>query len=127
MGRILITDDNQHFRASFRSALVFYFPSIVIEEAANAREAIDRIDRQAPDMVFMDIHLPEMNGLELTRRIKTCHPEVSVTVFTGYDAPEYARAALDSGASHFLVKSSITADGIAALVASVLGEKGIAF
>ena len=86
---------------------------------------MERIDLHVPDLIFVDIHLPEMNGLELTKRIKELHPKITVTVFTGYDLPEYEHAALASGASHYLVKSTVTGEGIAALVKTVLTEKGL--
>ena len=98
------------------------FPSMIIEEAVNGKEALQKVEDFLPDIVFMDISLPEGNGLELTRKIKTSHPGIVVVIFTNYDVPEYRDAALRSGATCFIAKSSWTSCQIIELVESILSD-----
>jgi two-component system response regulator YesN len=95
---------------------------MIIEEAVNGREALEKVEDFVPDLVFMDISLPEGNGLKLTRKIKTSHPGIVVVIFTNYDIPEYRDAALRFGATCFIAKSSWTSCQIIALVESVLSD-----
>jgi DNA-binding NarL/FixJ family response regulator len=72
----------------------------------------------------MDIHLPDINGFNLTRKIKTDYSDTCVVVLTTYDLPEYRTAALESGANHFVDKDSWTGDKTFELVESVLTDLG---
>ena len=102
--KILIVEDNNIYRELFRNILQRTFPKITIEEATDGREALYKVDAFLPDLIFMDIHLGEENGLELTRQIKEMHPNIHVVILTFYDIPEYRRAALQYGTDGFLVR-----------------------
>jgi len=123
MLRILIVEDNLHFRGILRSMLSERFPDMAISEAADGMEALMEVEDCSPDLVFMDIELPGENGLIITRKIKNAHPEVVVAVLTQYDLPEYEEAAFSSGASYFLPKDSTAADDILSLVESIYLQK----
>ncbi len=118
----LIVEDNCTFRQSLREVLRGHFPDMTIMEAGSGQETWRQFENFAPSLVFMDLRLPNGNGLDLTREIKAVHPETVVVILTSYDLPEYREAALRHGASHFLTKGSVTSDELAALVRSIASQ-----
>lgn len=119
MLRILLVEDNRVYREVFRENLSKHFPSMAIDEALNAEEALQKINATPPHLVFIDMRLPGMNGLQLTQRIKRDFPNIRVAIVTGYDLPEYRQAAIQNGADRFFVKESLKWDEIEALVKSI--------
>ncbi|MGA2516808.1 MAG: response regulator transcription factor [Thermodesulfobacteriota bacterium] len=119
MLRVLIVEDNRIFREAFKKRLDDHFPSIVVEEVANGDDALQKINRASPDLIFMDIRLPGVNGLHLTKEIKKNFPGIGIAVLTDFDLPEYREAAKQYGADRFFVKSSFEWDEVEALVRSV--------
>ncbi len=119
MLRVLIVEDNRIFREAFKKGLLDYFPSMVIEEAANSDEALQKIKGGPPDLIFMDVRLPGVNGLQLTQRIKKDFPDINIAILTDYDLPEYRQAAVQCGADRFYVKNSFRWDELEALVQSI--------
>ncbi len=119
MLRVLIVEDNRLFREAFKKGLVDYFPSMVIEEAGNADEALKKIKGGPPDLIFMDIRLPGINGLQLTQKIKKDIPGINIAILTDYDLPEYRQAAVQYGADRFFVKNSFEWDDFEVLVQSI--------
>ena len=105
--RALIVEDNDMFRETVKEILQTLFPSIAIDEATKGVEALRKVDLHHPELIFMDISLPEENGLQLTRKIKAGHPDTRIIVLTDYDILEYREAALRCGASHFISKSPL--------------------
>ncbi len=122
--RTLIVEDNPLFRQTIADIIATQFPSIVLEEAADGKTALEKIEDAAPDLVFMDIKLPGENGLHLTEHIKRKHPEIVVAVLTSYDWPEYREAAYKFGANYFIMKGSSTNQEIVELIESVLADLG---
>ncbi len=104
--KILIVDDNGSFRQAFKQSLQESFPTIAIDEVADGDEASQKVDTILPDLIFMDIRLPGENGLELTKRIKATHPNITILILTSYDIPEYRDAASQSGADGFFAKAT---------------------
>ncbi len=119
MLRVLIVEDNRIFREAFKKGLVDYFPSMVIDEAGNADEALQKIKGGPPDLIFMDIRLAGINGLQLTQKIKKDIPDINIAILTDYDLPEYRQAAVQYGADRFFVKNSFEWDDLEALVQSI--------
>jgi len=119
MLKVLIVEDNRIFREAFKQGLLDYFPSMVIEEAGNGDEALERIKEGSPDLIFMDIRLPGVNGLQLTQKIKKDFPGINIAILTDYDLPEYRQAAVQYGADRFFVKNSFKWDEREALVRSI--------
>ncbi|MEZ0065814.1 DNA-binding NarL/FixJ family response regulator [Streptacidiphilus sp. MAP12-20] len=102
--RAVIADDQALVRTGFRMILAADGIEIVAE-AANGEEAVAAVRRTRPDVVLMDIRMPEMDGLEATRRILADGPgETRVLILTTYDLDHYVYAALTAGASGFLLK-----------------------
>ena len=102
--RVLVADDQSMVRAGFRMLLGGEEDIEVVAEAANGLEAVDKAARFSPRVVLMDIRMPELDGLEATRRILAANPEVRVLVLTTFDLDEYVYEALRSGASGFVLK-----------------------
>lgn len=114
--KVMLVEDDDGFRSSLASLLTSRFPAILLDEAANGTEAMEKVERFLPHLILMDIKLPDENGLEITRRVKALHPEIHVIMLTSYDFPEYREAARASGAYGFLSKGSSTAEEIQDLV-----------
>ncbi|MFB7502707.1 response regulator [Streptomyces broussonetiae] len=113
--RVLIADDQMMVREGF-SVLLNAMPDIeVVGEAVNGREAVRRVRELAPDVVLMDIRMPELNGIEATREIVAADAAAKVLVLTTFDLDEYVYQALRAGASGFLLKDASArqlADGV---------------
>jgi DNA-binding NarL/FixJ family response regulator len=113
--KVLIADDQMMVREGF-SVLLNAMPDIeVIGEAVNGREAVDRVRELSPDVVLMDIRMPELNGIEATREIIASEGAAKVLVLTTFDLDEYVYQALRAGASGFLLKDASArqlADGV---------------
>ncbi|HMK76646.1 MAG TPA: response regulator transcription factor [Thermodesulfobacteriota bacterium] len=119
MLRVLIVEDNRIFREALKKRLDDHFPSIVVEEVSNGDEALQKINTASPGLIFMDIRLPGVNGLHLTKEIKKNFPGIGIAILTDYDLPEYREAARQFGADRFFVKSSFKWDEVEALVRSI--------
>ena len=94
----------------------------VVTEAGDGDEAVRVVGRERPDVVLMDVRMPNTDGLEATRRITEAHPEVAVIVLTTFDLDEYVYGALRAGASGFLLKDAAADDLIGAIRIVAAGE-----
>ncbi|GEJ99300.1 response regulator [Streptomyces sp. NPDC003388] len=113
--RVLVADDQQMVRQGF-TVLLDTKPGIeVVGQAVHGLDAIAKVRELAPDVVLMDIRMPELGGIEATRRITADHPDVRVLVLTTFDLDEYVYEALRAGASGFLLKDA-SADQLAEAV-----------
>ena len=124
MSRVLIIDPNIPFRESLGKIISDRFPRIEIQESAAADEGLRTLKTFAPHLIFIDIHLPDRNGLDLAKEIKTSFPEIIIAIFARYDSPEYQAAANDSGVEHLIPKDDWTGEDILALVESILLDTG---
>lgn len=115
--RILIVDDQQRARLSLRALLATRFQLIDTCEAVNGIEAIRCVEECKPDIVLMDIRMPEMDGIEATRIIKKKIAQVPVIVLSLYS--EYKTAALAAGANAFLIKGEPVEQLLAVLLAAI--------
>ena len=103
--RVLLVEDHKIVRQGTR----LYLESMgidVVGEATNGREAIQLAGALSPDVVIMDIHLPELTGVEATRRIRHDYPDIRILVLTAYDDPAYVHALLDAGTDGFILKTA---------------------
>ena len=104
--RVLIVDDHGIVRAGIRSLLEDDTSREVVGEAEDGKEAIEKAKQLKPDLVLMDIAMPEMNGIEATRRIKEEFPNICVLILTMHDDEEFFFPALRAGASGYVVKEA---------------------
>ncbi|MEU9416246.1 response regulator transcription factor [Streptomyces sp. NPDC051000] len=118
--KVLIVDDQMMVREGFSVLLNAMEGIEVVGEAVDGRQAIAQVAALRPDVVLMDIRMPEMNGLEATRRIVAADTDAKVLVLTTFDLDEYVYQALRAGASGFLLKDASArqlADGVRVVAA----------
>lgn len=120
MSKILIVENNVFYRQLLKETLYSRFPSMEILEATDGEEALQKMQTFHPDLIFMDIKLPGMNGLEVTKKIKDQYPTLPIVILTAYDLPEYREAAVQYKADYFLAKGSATKTSILTMVESIL-------
>jgi DNA-binding NarL/FixJ family response regulator len=123
---VLIADDQALVRAGFRSILESQAGIRVVGEATDGPDAVDLARRRTPDVVLMDIQMPDFDGLEATRRILAEHDSIAVLMLTTFDLNEYVYDALRAGASGFLLKDVMPEDLIAAVRVVAAGDGLIA-
>jgi len=126
--RVAVADDQALVRGSFR-LLVETAPDLtVVGEAGTGTEAVELALRRRPDVVLMDIRMPDLNGIEATRRITGADEgaDVRVLILTTFDLDEYVYAALRAGASGFLLKDTPPADLLTAIRVIAAGDALIA-
>jgi DNA-binding NarL/FixJ family response regulator len=102
--RVLVVDDQSMVRAGFRLLLADEPDIDVVAEAGNGRDAVAQAARFRPDVILMDIRMPEMDGLEATRRILASDTTARVLILTTFDLDDYVFEALRAGASGFVLK-----------------------
>jgi DNA-binding NarL/FixJ family response regulator len=102
--RVLVADDQSMVRAGFRMLLSREDGIEVVAEASNGVEAVDKAARFRPTVVLMDIRMPELDGLEATRRILAADDTARILILTTFDLDEYVYEALRAGASGFVLK-----------------------
>jgi DNA-binding NarL/FixJ family response regulator len=102
--RVLVADDQSMVRAGFRMLLASEEDIEVVAEASNGLEAVDKATRFGPTVVLMDIRMPELDGLEATRRILAREDPPRILILTTFDLDEYVYEALCAGASGFVLK-----------------------
>lgn len=113
--RVLVVDDHAILREGIRSLLERYDDITVVGEAGNGTEALAQVEALRPDIVLMDLAMPEMNGLEATRCLRQSHPEVKVLILTQHDNQEYIAPALQAGAAGYILKRAGGRELIAAI------------
>lgn len=120
--RIVIADDHAMIRDGLRTLLEDEPWLEVVGEASNGREAVELCGRVGPELVLMDVRMPDMDGLEATRAIKRDNPRVGVLMVTMHDDPDYLLEALSAGAAGYILKGSPGTRLIDAIRRTVGGE-----
>lgn len=125
--RVLVADDHRVVRQGLRAFLATTSDIRVVGEASDGRETLTQLhalgDRgEPPDVVLMDLMMSPMDGIESTRQIRARHPEVQVVALTSFDEEDKAHAALDAGASGFLLKDAGADEVATAIRAAHRGE-----
>lgn len=115
--RVLIADDHTLVREGLRALLEGQGDFEVIAEASNGREAVDRAIQMRPDVVLMDIGMPELDGLAATRHIVRTNPAIRILVLTVHETEDYFFRVLEVGAHGFLVKDAAATELVAAVKA----------
>jgi DNA-binding NarL/FixJ family response regulator len=120
--RVLVADDQSMVRAGFRMLLAGEEDIEVVAEASNGLEAIEKAARFDPTVVLMDIRMPELDGLEATRRILAADHNARILILTTFDLDEYVYEALRAGASGFVLKDDSPEQLIAAIRTVAAGD-----
>lgn len=120
--RVLLADDHDILRDGLRALLSMAGDIEVIGEARTGRETIAEAERLQPDVILMDITMPELDGVEACRRIRQQFPEMRVLFLTMHEAEEYFFRALRAGGSGYIVKRTVAADLMAAIRAVARGD-----
>ena len=120
--RIVIADDHAVVRQGTRSLLERESDMEVVGEAGDGEEAVRIIDQLKPDVAILDIAMPKLNGVEVTRQIKPRHPSTAVLILTAYDDDEYVFALLEAGAAGYLLKDVDSREVVEAVRAVSAGE-----
>jgi DNA-binding NarL/FixJ family response regulator len=114
--KVLLVDDYDRFRRSLAAFLKKQHGVQIVGEAANGDEAIAETERLQPDLILMDLEMPERGGLEATREIKTRAPQTRVVILSPYGNEIYRRMAWHNAADGFIDKSSVKRDLLAVIV-----------
>jgi two-component system response regulator NreC len=119
---ILLADDHAVVRQGFKMILAAQPDMEIVGEAGNGREALDLAGQLQPDVIVMDVAMPELNGIEATRRVADVSPRTRVLALSMHKDSVYVREILRAGARGYLLKDSIASDLLAAVRAIARGE-----
>lgn len=121
--RIVLVDDHALVRHGFRRILEDEPDLVVIGEAGSGLEAIDTVKALQPDVVVMDMAMPEMNGLHAAREILKQRPSTRILILSMYSDEQYVRNALDAGAHGYILKGALETDMVRAVRAVAAGQQ----
>lgn len=125
MIRVFIVDDHTILRDGLRNILAFEEDIEVIGETNTGEEAIRKLSLLQPDVIIVDINLPDMNGIEITKQVKDIHPSGKILILTMYSHDEYFFTALQAGADGYLLKDAPSSMLIEAIRTVARGESVI--
>jgi NarL family two-component system response regulator LiaR len=120
--KIIIADDHAVVREGTRALLEREEDMEVVGEASDGEEAIKLIEKKQPDVAILDISMPKLSGIEVTRRIKPLFPSLAILILTAYDNDEYIFALLEAGAAGYLLKDVPGREIVDAVRSVHLGE-----
>src|SRR3712207_522882 len=120
--RVVVADDHVLIREGFRTLLSKETDVEVVDEAKTGREALNLCRTLRPDLVLMDVRMPEMDGLAATRAIKAERPSTSVLILTTYENPDYLFEAIKSGAVGYVLKDATKGEILGAVRGVLSGE-----
>ena len=120
--RILLADDHAVVRQGFKMILAAQPDMEIVGEAGNGREAVELAEQLHPEVVVMDVAMPELNGIEATRRLAASEPRTRVVALSMHKDSVYVREILRAGARGYLLKDSVAADLVSAVRAVASGE-----
>jgi DNA-binding NarL/FixJ family response regulator len=123
---VLLVDDQELMRMAFRMVIESQPDLHVAGEAANGLDAVAQTQALRPDVTLMDVRMPELDGVEATRRIVASGSDTRIIILTTFDLDEYVYSALRAGASGFLLKDAQPADLLSAIRAVASGDAVIA-
>jgi DNA-binding NarL/FixJ family response regulator len=121
--RVLLVDDNIPIRRLLRRFLQTHDTIEVVGEADNGLVAVELVEELLPDAVIMDVQMPVMSGIEATRQIKVCHPDVAVIAFTSSLDESILEQMSEAGASLYLPKDCDLTDIASAIICASCGEE----
>ena len=120
--RVLLVDDDDLMRAGLKAVISSDANSEVVGEAANGRIAVDQVRALDPDLVLMDVRMPDLDGISATRELLAASPEVKVVILTTFEQDDYIFDAINAGASGFLLKRTRPEELLAAIHTVAAGD-----
>jgi DNA-binding NarL/FixJ family response regulator len=123
MTRVLIADDHALFRAGLRQFLAQSLTLADIGEAATGSQTLSQLQQQNWDLLFLDINMPDRNGLDILRHVRSSHPETRVLVLSGYPERQYALNVLRAGAAGYIAKDCAPEELLKAVRAVLQGRR----
>ena len=120
--RVLIVDDDDLMRAGLKAVLSSDDAIEIVGEAGNGRSAIEEARAQRPDVVLMDVRMPDLDGISATREVLAVSPEIKIAILTTFEQDDYIFGALNAGASGFLLKRTKPEELIAAIHTLAAGD-----
>ena len=120
--RVLIVDDDDLMRAGLKAVLSSDDTVLVIGEASNGRAAVQQVRELTPDVVLMDVRMPDLDGIAATLEVVAASPEAKVVILTTFEQDDYIFGALNAGASGFLLKRTSPEDLLAAIHTVAAGD-----
>src|SRR5215472_10802804 len=120
--RILLADDHTILRAGLKMMLNAQPDMEVVGEAQDGRQAVEETQKLQPDIVLMDITMPDVNGIEATRQIKRLTPDIKILILTMHEHDEYVFQALQVGASGYMLKEAADTELITAIHVITSGQ-----
>jgi DNA-binding NarL/FixJ family response regulator len=123
--RILVADDFEPWRSFVRQVLARCKSFEVIGEATSGAEAVQKAEELQPDLILLDISMPELNGIEAARRIRAIVPESKILFLTLLRSSDIAREALDAGAQGYVIKTDAESELLPAIEAVLQGKQFI--
>lgn len=120
--KIIIADDHNVVRSGISAFLEVFDDFELVGEASNGREAVELCDAKHPDIVLMDLVMPEMDGAQATQLIREKHPDIQVIILTSFKEDDLVESALQAGAIGYLLKN-VSADEIAGAIRSAVAGR----
>ncbi|TWT24901.1 response regulator transcription factor [Planomicrobium sp. CPCC 101110] len=125
MIEVVLVDDHAILRDGLKTLIAQESDMEVVGEATGSRQLMEMLPNKKPNVIMMDINMPEMNGIELTKWVKSNYPSIKIVILTMYKNDEYFMAAIREGADGYLLKDSPSADVISAIRTVSNGESVI--
>ncbi len=107
---IFLADDHTMFRDGLKFILTINTDYVIVGEAANGKEAIDKIEQLHPDLVILDISMPEMTGIEVARQVRKYYPEIKIIILSRHDSEEYVNQVVKYGVHGYILKENASND-----------------
>jgi two-component system invasion response regulator UvrY len=123
MTKILIADDHELLRRGLKQILAEAFPELAVGEAADARQTLESVAKQAWDVVLLDINMPGRSGIDVLQDLKSLYPQLPVVVLSAFPEKDYAIRAFKLGASGYVSKQSASSELIAAVRKAMAGGR----
>lgn len=120
--RILIADDHELIRRGLAAALAAHEGWSLVAEAANGREAVELATQLTPDIAILDLTMPELNGLDAARQIRSGSPQTRILIVTAHESDQLVREVLDAGALGYVLKSD-AGHALIQAVAAILNDR----
>ncbi|WP_017755299.1 response regulator transcription factor [Calidifontibacillus oryziterrae] len=123
--KVLLVDDHPVFRSGLKNILISENDFTIIGEASNGREAIEIVSDIQPDIIIMDVSMPDMDGIEATREIHKHNNQIKILILTMYSDEAYLKAGLAAGASGYVLKQAVDTELVTAIRTVLRGENYI--